>query len=69
MIHQAYTEMLQSARKNIGKEKISERKRDKQKALAIEYKKNDDKQENLDNTSSRKKKTLDRNLMKVTKIL
>ena len=47
----------------IVKEKISERKGDKQKTLAIEYKKNDDKQENLDNTQSRKtKKTLDRNL-------
>ena len=47
----------------IVKEKISERKGDKQKTLAIEYKKNDDKQENLGNTQSRKtKKTLDRNL-------
>ena len=39
-----------------------ERKGDKQKTLATEYKKNDDKQENLDNTQSRKtKKALDRN--------
>ena len=38
---QSYTEIV--------KEKISERKGDKQKTLAIEYKKNDDKQENLDN--------------------
>ena len=46
----------------IVKEKISERKGDKQKTLAIEYKKNDDKQENLDNTQSRKtKKALYRN--------
>ena len=46
----------------IVKEKILERKRDKQKALAIEYKKNDDKQESLDNNQSRKtKKTLDQN--------
>ena len=46
----------------IVKEKISERKGDKQKTLAVEYKKNDDKQENLDNTQSRKtKKVLDRN--------
>ena len=46
----------------IVKEKISERKGDKQKTLAIEYKKNDDKHENLDNTQSRKtKKALDRN--------
>ena len=44
------------------KEKISERKGDKEKTLAIEYKKNDDKQENLENTQSRKtKKVLDRN--------
>ena len=33
-----------------------ERKGDKQKTLAIEYKKNDDKQENLDNSQSRKTK-------------
>ena len=33
----------------IVKEKISEKKGDKQKALAIEYKKNGDKQESLDN--------------------
>ena len=46
----------------IVKERISERKGDKQKTLAVEYKKNDDKQENLDNTQSRKtKKALDRN--------
>ena len=46
----------------IVKEKISERKGGKQKTLAVEYKKNDDKQENLDNTQSRKtKKALDRN--------
>ena len=42
------------------KEKISERKGVKQKTLVIEYKKNDEKQENLDNTQSRKtKKDLD----------
>ena len=46
---------------DIVKEKISERKMDKQKTLAIEYKKNDEKQENLDKTQSRKtKKNLDR---------
>ena len=33
-----------------------ERKGDKQKTLAIEYKKYDDKQENLDNSQSRKTK-------------
>ena len=39
-----------------------ERKGDKKKTLAIEFKKNDEKQENLDNTQSRKpKKDLDRN--------
>ena len=44
------------------KEKILERKGHKQKMLAIEYNKSDDKQENLDNIQSRKtKKTLDRN--------
>ena len=32
------------------KEKILERKGDKQKTIAIQYRKNDDKQENLDNT-------------------
>ena len=58
MIHQAYIEMLQ-----IVKEKISERKGDKQRTLAVEYKKNDEKRENLDNTQSRKtKKDLDRNI-------
>ena len=54
-----------TARKNKGKkksfaeivkEKISERKGDKQNALAIEYKKNDEKQENVDNTQNRKTK-------------
>ena len=34
----------------IVKEKILERKGDKQKTIAIEYRKNNDKQENLDNT-------------------
>ena len=69
MIHQAYIETLQSAIKRkrksyaeIVKEKISERKGDKQKTLTTEHKKNDDKQENLDNTQSRKtKNSLDRN--------
>ena len=42
----------------IAKEKISERKGDKQKTLAIEFKENDEKQENLDNTQSRKKEGL-----------
>ena len=40
----------------IVKEKISERRGDKQKTLATEYKKNDEKQENLNNTQSRKTK-------------
>ena len=40
-------------------EKISERKGENQKTLAIEYKKNDEKQKNLDNTQNRKtEKTL-----------
>ena len=64
MIHQAYTEMLQSAiikesekvtRKSDKKEKISERKGGKQKTLESEYGKRDDKQANLDNTQSRKR--------------
>ena len=38
------------------KEKVSERKRDKQKAFAIEYNKNDEKQENVDNSQNRKTK-------------
>ena len=67
MIHQAYIEILQTARikerekvarRSIQK-KILERKGDKQKTLAIEYRENDEKQENLDSTQSRKKKDLD----------
>ena len=60
-----------TARKNKGKkksyaeivkEKISERKGDKQNVLAIEYKKNDEKQENVDNPQNRKTKIdLDQN--------
>ena len=38
------------------KEKVSERKGDKQKAFAIEYNKNDEKQENVDNSQNRKTK-------------
>ena len=54
----------------IVKEKISERKGDKQKTLAIEYMKNDEKWENVDNTESIKtKKALDRNLNKSNKDL
>ena len=46
----------------IVKEKISKKKGDRQKALAMKYKNNDEKKENLDNTQSRKtKKALDRN--------
>ena len=44
------------------KEKASERKGDKQKTFAIEYNKNDEKQENVDNSQNRKTKiVLDKN--------
>ena len=63
MIHQAYIEILQTKREKVARrsiqKKISERKGDKQKTLAIEYRENDEKQENLDSTQSRKKKDLD----------
>ena len=63
MIHQAYIEILQTEREKVARrsiqKKISERKGDKQKTLAIEYRENDEKQENLDSTQSRKKKDLD----------
>ena len=62
MIHQAYIEILQTEREKVARrsiqKKISERKGDKQKTLAIEYRENDEKQENLDSTQSRKKKDL-----------
>ena len=58
MTYQAYTEMLHSSRIKerekvswrLLKKKILERKGDKQKTIAIEYRKNNDKQENLHNT-------------------
>ena len=47
------------------KDKISERKEDKEKTLAIEYNKNDEKQENVDNAQNRKTKIdLDQNFDK-----
>ena len=54
----SYTEIV--------KEKISERKGDKQKTLAIEYKKND---ENQENKTEIPKLTYFKILMRVTKIL
>ena len=64
MIYQAYTEMLQSAKikeretvtQRLLKKRYRKEKETTKKTHAIEYKKNVDKQENLENTQAKNQK-------------